>query len=542
MADDPTALGDDEEEVEEEEPIDVDALAPDLLVAVKQNNLDKCLELLALGVPPTTVETSESNNTWGCLHWAANSGNLRIISALIDAQAVGSYKTAKDQISALEKEGLPVPPETSALLKNTPLQWASLKGHHRAVWMLLCAGYSIGDVDEVGNTALHMAAVNSHAQTVRMLLANGANAHKRNKFSNVAFDVATSNDVRNMLKDAMAQSAPTTDRVEQMQTTNAQKYAKAETALIEAINTEDQLGLEAAMQKADAVGLDPDRITEGAAAMIRNSQAEDIKKAVELVTANEPIVTQRAYTTYVNRLSRLIKKAELNIGEGDASYLDVPRAVVQKAHSEYWLKMASNKFEGVEIATEALLPHVGKLDAALEKCKKNVGEEELCKECQTLLFRLNAEIELAAALEAIPPMDSIKMPLPEYDTPKAEVQYWADTADQDNGFIDPTTEGYPLPPQIPGEEEGTMVDGEYIWVKSKTLQLLQSTNDRLQKALDNGVSGGANEGLCEAAKVKSSECSGKLKALNIKDESDHTTALEKVEKEAKKLRKKNKKK
>ena len=123
MADDPTALEDDEEEVEEEEPIDVDALAPDLLVAVKQNNLDKCLELLALGVPPTTVETSESNNSWGCLHWAANSGNLRIVSALIDAQAVGSYKTAKDQISALEKEGLPVPPETSALVKNASSGW-----------------------------------------------------------------------------------------------------------------------------------------------------------------------------------------------------------------------------------------------------------------------------------------------------------------------------------------------------------------------------------------------------------------------------------
>ena len=51
MADDPVALGEDEEgEEEEEEQIDVEALAPELYAAVKQSNLDKVLELLALGV------------------------------------------------------------------------------------------------------------------------------------------------------------------------------------------------------------------------------------------------------------------------------------------------------------------------------------------------------------------------------------------------------------------------------------------------------------------------------------------------------------
>ena len=97
MADGTDALGEEEEEEVEEEPIDLEALAPELFAAVKQSDLDKVLELLELGVQPTTTEVSELKNKWGCLHWAANFGNLRIVSALIDAQAAQAYKTATDQ-------------------------------------------------------------------------------------------------------------------------------------------------------------------------------------------------------------------------------------------------------------------------------------------------------------------------------------------------------------------------------------------------------------------------------------------------------------
>ena len=313
-------------------------------------------------------------------------------------------------------------------------------------------------------------------------------------------------------------------------------------AMADSIAKADMRGLEAAMDKAEAAGLDPDRLAEGAAALALQSQGEDIREAVELLSAKSPIITQRAYTTYVNRLSRLIKRAEMDAAGGDMAFLDGPKAVVQKAHSEYWLKMASMKFDGVDIATEELLPYVDKLASALGKCNANAGGEELRKESETLLFRLRAEIELAAALEAIPADDTIKLPLPEYETAKAEVAYWADTAEQDNGRFDDSTEGFPLPPQVPGDEEGVLVDGEYVWIKSKTLQLLQSTNDRLQTGMDAGVTGGANEGLCEAAKVKLAEVAGKLKLLNAKDEADKAKDLEKVEKDAKKLRKKKGKK
>lgn len=41
--------------------------------------------------------------------------------------------------------------ETSAdLLKNTPLLWATVKGHLRAVWLLLLDGYSPNDRDHLG--------------------------------------------------------------------------------------------------------------------------------------------------------------------------------------------------------------------------------------------------------------------------------------------------------------------------------------------------------------------------------------------------------
>lgn len=82
--------------------------------------------------------------------------------------------------------------ETSAnLLLNTPLQWAVVKGHLRAVWLLLLDGYSANDRDHLGNNSLHLAAVNGHLQILKVLVEDGGRANIVNIYKNLPIDMAT---------------------------------------------------------------------------------------------------------------------------------------------------------------------------------------------------------------------------------------------------------------------------------------------------------------------------------------------------------------
>lgn len=82
--------------------------------------------------------------------------------------------------------------ETSSnLLMNTPLQWATVKGHLRAVWLLLLDGYSPNDRDHLGNNSLHLAAVNGHSQILKVLVEDGGRANIVNIYKNLPIDMAT---------------------------------------------------------------------------------------------------------------------------------------------------------------------------------------------------------------------------------------------------------------------------------------------------------------------------------------------------------------
>ena len=84
--------------------------------------------------------------------------------------------------------------ETSSnLLLNTPLQWAVVKGHLRAVWLLLLDGYSANDRDHLGNNSLHLAAVNGHLQILKVLVEDGGRANIVNIYKNLPIDMATGN-------------------------------------------------------------------------------------------------------------------------------------------------------------------------------------------------------------------------------------------------------------------------------------------------------------------------------------------------------------
>ena len=82
--------------------------------------------------------------------------------------------------------------ETSTdLTLNTPLQWSVVKGHLRAVWLLLLEGYSANDIDHLGNNSVHLAAVNGRLQILKVLLEDGGQANIVNMYKNLPIDMAT---------------------------------------------------------------------------------------------------------------------------------------------------------------------------------------------------------------------------------------------------------------------------------------------------------------------------------------------------------------
>ena len=97
-----------------------------------------------------------------------------------------------DEFEVDEEEDMEFFLETSTdLLKNTPLQWATVKGHLRAVWLLLLDGYSPNDRDHLGNNSLHLAAVNGHLQILKVLVEDGGHANIVNIYKNLPIDMAT---------------------------------------------------------------------------------------------------------------------------------------------------------------------------------------------------------------------------------------------------------------------------------------------------------------------------------------------------------------
>ena len=59
---------------------------------------------------------------------------------------------------------------------DAPLHWAVKKGNLRVCWMLLKAGFSLENVDSVGNPPLHLAASAAPLPLLACFVAHGAAA------------------------------------------------------------------------------------------------------------------------------------------------------------------------------------------------------------------------------------------------------------------------------------------------------------------------------------------------------------------------------
>ena len=195
------------------------------------------------------------------------------------------------------------------------------------------------------------------------------------------------------------------------------------------------------------------------------------------------------------------------------------------------------------------------LQKTIYNAKKVNADNKLIEECELLYSRILSERSLLEARNSIP--RDIKLP-PPAETPMTSKQaklYWVDVIDI--GYIK-ETEGYPLPPSLSeghnsddinktaiSSDSNSNLDkvGDYIWIKSKSLQLLEEALIKTEQCIKDAISFGANNELIESCqKLLKEKRDNDLKVLLEKDQVDRLAALTTTEKAAKKLLKKKKKK
>lgn len=195
------------------------------------------------------------------------------------------------------------------------------------------------------------------------------------------------------------------------------------------------------------------------------------------------------------------------------------------------------------------------LQKTIHNAKNVNANTTLIEEGELLHSRILSEQSLLEAKNSTP--KNIKLP-PPAETPMTSKQaklYWVDVVDI--GYIQ-ETEGYPLPPLLSEGDDGVDTTknatssnstsnpdkvGDYIWIKSESLQSLEASLMKIEQRISNATSFGANSELIESCQMLLKEKrDNDLKALIEKDQVDRVVALAVTEKAAKKLLKKKKKK
>ena len=120
-----------------------------LIRASMAGNLRRVRELLAAGAPLRCADDTGSI----ALHWAIQRGSVRVVAALLEADAAGETVNAQDGVG------------------NTPLVLASLYSCEGAVRALLARGALLELQNYRGKTALHCAAYQIRIDVVELLCA-----------------------------------------------------------------------------------------------------------------------------------------------------------------------------------------------------------------------------------------------------------------------------------------------------------------------------------------------------------------------------------
>lgn len=554
-------MSDDEDMDEEEERIDPGILVGDLYAACKASDRAQAKELLELKVPPFY----SSAEGWTPLHWAARHGMIDVVEQLLEDQAHRPYLDAvedakrppvakvsdddeeEDEAKKPEKPEVKfgtVPVASPAFLKNTPLHWAAFGGHLRIVWLLMQAGYSPADVDDVGNSPLHLAAAGDQHLIVRALVAGGCDALARNDFNNAPGHLATSDRIKHELSEAETNPPHPSQRAA-LHAANLARYDTIKTTLEAEMRVippadADAAALEAqraclaeALQTARDACCVADVLTRGALSLARAEARCRLREQVDVVQTGGPTVTQRAYARDVNRLERLRREA-IAAAEAGAAAIDDPEgdptgglgalleeadALGYRSRAEYWLYQCCTPLDAIECADESSVRSLERLEKSIAEAVLRKANAPLLERGQELFARRTSELELKRSMRELP---APKLPI---DEPPAD--YWGP---EDLGSIEETAE-YPLPPE----------GGDYVWIPSSILGTYREAALRAERALDEAKTCGGNAELVESGQLSHENAADVMKQLERKDEEDKATAVAALEKVAKKYKKAMKK-
>lgn len=586
-SDEQKAPGDIEDEDEIVEQVDPILLKPDLYAATVADDTEKVLELLNQSVPPTFVDTS---NSLTALHWAAMNGNVKLVVNLLKCGASEPYhrlrakavkelheremqdnssrsvanavsqddaeddgadrgeqggfdlndddenSLAEDEDEEEEEEDVEKALEVSVdLLKNTPLLWATYKGHLQVIWHLLKDGYSPNDTDTMGNNALHLAAALGDMKVLKVLVDDGASANVVNQYKNLPVDMSKTKDVRDLLRVAMEQGASMTEK------DIAAKHEKAmawydhilgdlsssvtEASMINQPNAFQSMSasdasvligkLSSALSSGREWCLDGDLIKQGENFLLKLELSLELLNDLSEVEKVAPIRTQTAYIQIVTKLEQSLERAhEVGI---DKSQLDHGLDLLACCQIEYWLSVLLDRLKDVVAAEDCHEHDMNKLRKAIDKAEKLNANADLVRQGTKFLNRLFAELGMTRAIKNLP---EYKLPPPDGVVSDG---YWTE---KDTGHIQ-ETEGYPLPPAD---------TGEYVWIPSESYTALQSAITDLSTCYLGADELGANPDVIAESQEKLFKAEKDFKLLEAKNEADREKGLEVVKKMAKKLK------
>ena len=431
--------------------------------------------------------------------------------------------------------------ETSVdLTKNTPLLWASGKGHLRVMWLLLMAGYSPNDLDDLENNALHLAASGGSAKACRVLVNSGVKSTLVNTYKNLPLDMAVNTEIREIITDAMVKGASMTEAdIEAKHDSNLEMYMEKATKLENIIKKAEKLlstdgGVEAdvpevvaalmeTLSDSRAWGLDPDVITQGEEIVKKLEMSQDLLAELKLVQENLPIRTQDQFSKFVSRLEAAVADAKVLSLEENLIHLS--ERLVKRCGLEYFVSVLTERLKNVECAVDIHEHDMKRLEQALRKAIEEDASEEIVGVADSLHRRLTAELGMSRALAK----------MPEYRLPKKEGEevpdgYWHP---EDSGHIDETTEGFPHP---------VAETGEYVWVPSECFTKLQDAIDAIKSNYDGAEEMGANADIVAQAKTTLAKAEKDMKLLAVKNEADKAHGVEVAHKHLKKHHKGKKKK
>ena len=202
----PAGSGSEEEEEEPEPEPTAEEKGEWLLAAAKAGD-DAETARLVLDSEATEFMQFTDNRGWTPLLWAACNGHTDCVASLVEHGAASVLVPAvaaedDDEAKPVPKsDGSPVRPRQAPLpsVVDSPLHWASFKGHLPIVFKLLLHGVPLDDCDEQGNTGLHLAAAGGDVQTVLCQLNHGANLFGKNFFCNTPMDLGTKSAIKKVL-------------------------------------------------------------------------------------------------------------------------------------------------------------------------------------------------------------------------------------------------------------------------------------------------------------------------------------------------------